>query len=189
MSDVPVLRTERLILRGFTGADFDAFAGIWGDAAVTRHISGAASSVADSWSRLLRLAGCWPIIGFGYWAVEDAQTGHLAGMAGFADFMRDIDADIAGLPEAGWVFSPTFHGKGYATEAMRAALGWLDARREGGPSCCLIHPENAASINVAAKLGYISGFSARFGDGETLVFFRQRPEAGARRFTEAAGRG
>jgi RimJ/RimL family protein N-acetyltransferase len=175
MSDaVPVLTTERLILRGFTAADFDAFAAIWGDATVVRHISGTPSSRSESWSRLLRLAGGWSLLGYGYWAVEEAASGRLAGMAGLADFKREIGADIAGLPEAGWVFSPDFHGKGYATEAMGAGLSWADAALEADKSCCLIDPDNAASINVAEKLGYGDRFSAPFGDGETLVFFRAR---------------
>ncbi|MGX6646928.1 GNAT family N-acetyltransferase [Maricaulaceae bacterium MS644] len=171
---VPVLKTKRLILRAFTAADFDAFAAIWGDASVVRHISGTPSSRSDSWSRLLRLAGSWPLLGYGYWAVEERATGRLTGMAGLADFKREIGADIAGLPEAGWVFSPEFHGKGYATEAMRAALCWADAALDAEKSCCLIHPNNAASINVAQKLGYGGRITAPFGEGETLVFFRPR---------------
>lgn len=171
---VPVLTTQRLILRGFAAGDFDAFAAIWGDAQVVRHISGTPSSVSDSWSRLLRLAGGWPLLGYGYWAVEDAATGRLAGLAGLADFKREIDADIAGLPEAGWVFAPAFHGRGYATEAMNAALAWADGTLDADRTCCLIDPRNAASINVARKLGYGGRLSARFGDGETLVFFRER---------------
>ncbi|MEQ8433536.1 MAG: GNAT family N-acetyltransferase [Oceanicaulis sp.] len=175
MSDaVPVLATDRLILRAFAAADFDAFAAIWGDASVVRHISGAPSSRSESWSRLLRLAGGWSLLGYGYWAVEEAATGRLTGMAGLADFKREIGADIAGLPEAGWVFSPEFHRLGYATEAMRAALAWADAALDADRSCCLIHPENAASINVAEKLGYGGRFTAPFGEAETLVFFRAR---------------
>ncbi|MGJ3231033.1 MAG: GNAT family N-acetyltransferase [Oceanicaulis sp.] len=174
---VPGLQTERLTLRAFTPADFDAFAAIWGDERVTRHISGAASSRSESWTRFLRLAGLWPILGYGYWAVEARDTGALAGLAGFADFKRDIEADIDGLPEAGWVFAPAAHGKGYATEAMGAALAWLDARPEGARSCCLINPANAASIRVADKLGYGDRVTARFGEGESLVFFRSRGAA------------
>lgn len=179
MSDaVPVLETDRLILRAFTAADFDAFAAIWGDASVVRHISGTPSSRADSWSRLLRLAGGWPLLGYGYLAVEERATRRLTGMAGLADFKREIGADIAGLPEAGWVFSPEFHGKGYATEAMRAALAWADAKLDAEKSCCLIHPGNAASINVAEKLGYGGRITAPFGEDETLVFFRPRGGSG-----------
>ena len=180
MSDpVPVLETERLILRGFTAGDFDAFAALWGDEAVTRHITGQASRPSESWTRLLRLAGGWPLLGYGYWAVEEAATGRLAGMAGFADFKRELEAGMDGLPEAGWVFGSEFHGKGYATEAMRAGLAWLDARREGARSFCLIHPDNAASINVAGKLGYGGRFEVPFAGHTTLVFTRERGAAAA----------
>ncbi|MEQ8403690.1 MAG: GNAT family N-acetyltransferase [Oceanicaulis sp.] len=176
---VPVLETERLILRGFTAADFDAFAAIWADMNVVRHITGAPSPARDSWARLLRLAGSWPLLGYGYWAVEEAATGRLAGLAGFADFMRELDAGVAGLPEAGWVFGSNFHGKGYATEAMGAALAWLDGRPEGARSFCLIHPDNAASVNVAEKLGYGGRFETPFGGQTTLVFLRPRGASAA----------
>jgi len=172
---IPTLETERLILRGFTAADFDAFAAIWGDRAVVRHITGTPLSASDSWSRLLRLAGGWALLGFGYWAVVDRATDRLAGMAGFADFKREIDIDIDGLPEAGWVFAPQFHGRGYATEAMRAACAWADGALAADRSCCLIDPDNAASINVANKLGFGDARRAAFGAGETLVLFREAP--------------
>ncbi|XBQ14894.1 MAG: GNAT family N-acetyltransferase [Oceanicaulis sp.] len=175
MSDaVPVLRTERLILRGLTADDADAFAAIWAHRGVARYITGKPSSPAESWGRLLRLAGGWALLGYGYWAVVEAESGRLAGMAGLADFQREIDADVAGLPEAGWVFHPEFHGRGYATEAMRAALAWMDDRPEGARSWCLIHPDNAASLKVAAKLGYGQAQEALFDGAATTLLWRAR---------------
>jgi RimJ/RimL family protein N-acetyltransferase len=52
------------------------------------------------------------------------------GDIGFADFKRDFEGaekfDLKGLPEMGWVLSPSVHGKGYATEAVSAALAWAE---------------------------------------------------------------
>ena len=63
-----------------------------------------------------------------------------------------------GLPELGWVLATRVHGKGYATEAVRAAIAWGDAniRSSGsglGRTVCIIHPEHARSIRVAEKCG------------------------------------
>jgi prepilin-type processing-associated H-X9-DG protein len=94
---------------------------------------------------------------------------------GFADFKRDITVDIDGVREAGWVLSPDIHGKGYATEAMTAALAWLDGHVAAPTSCCLIAPGNAASIRVAEKLGYGAPEHAVLsGKDETLVLRRPR---------------
>ena len=50
------------------------------------------------------------------------------GEAGRAEFQREMTPSIAGVPEVGWVLSPQFHGKGYGTEAVRAACAWGDGR-------------------------------------------------------------
>ena len=46
------------------------------------------------------------------------------------DFHRDMETSLgaASAREAGWVLSPVHHGKGYATEAVRAALA--DTQRD-----------------------------------------------------------
>jgi len=73
---------------------------------------------------------------------------------GFADFKRDITPSIRGLPEMGWVLTSAHHGKGYATEGVRAALAWADEHLRTERTVCLINPDNAASIRVAEKAGY-----------------------------------
>jgi RimJ/RimL family protein N-acetyltransferase len=174
VADAPVLRTQRLILRGLTAADFDAFASLWAEPGVVRHITGAVSSPAQSWSRMLKLAGSWPLVGYGYWAVEEAATGRFAGQAGFAEFMRGMDAGGAGLPEAGWVFAPDCQGRGYATEAMTAALDWADRTLQARMTWCLIAPDNAASIRVAEKVGYAGRLDTQHDGQPAVMMFRGR---------------
>lgn len=170
----PVLQTPRLILRETRAGDFDACAALWGDERVVRHIGGRVSTPSESWGRMLRFPGLWALLGYGYWTLEERETGAFAGQVGLADFKRDLSVDIAGMPEAGWVLSPSVHGRGYATEAMRAVLDWADATLDAPRTCCLIDPGNAASLNVAAKLGYGETQTACLGDHETLVLWRAR---------------
>ena len=60
------------------------------------------------------------MLGFGYWVVEEKTSGKFAGEVGFADYKRDMQSSVKELPEmAAWA-----HGKGYATEAAKAALRW-----------------------------------------------------------------
>jgi RimJ/RimL family protein N-acetyltransferase len=91
---------------------------------------------------------------FGYWLVEDKATGGFLGEAGFADFRREVQPSIEGYPEIGWALIPSAHGKGLATEAVRAVCTWGDRQFGSKPTVCMIDPENIASAWVAKKCGY-----------------------------------
>ena len=168
---VPVLETERLTLRGHQLDDFPAFATMWADSAVTRHIGGKPLSQEESWTKFLRYFGHWALLGFGYWVVEEKATGHFVGEVGFADYKRNIELEL-NFPEAGWVLAAQFHGKGYATEAVRAAIAWGESHFGSSPTTCLIHPENLASIRVAEKCGYRERERTTYKGHPTMVFVR-----------------
>lgn len=171
---VPIIDTERLILRGHRLDDFPALAALWGDPTVVRHIGGKPSTRDESWARLLRYVGHWPLLGYGYWAVEMKQGSRFVGDVGFADWHRDISPSLDGMPEGGWVFAAEAHGRGIATEAARAALAWLDRHFEVPTTSCIISPENIASIRVAAKLGYREYARCEL-KGSEVIQFRRSP--------------
>ena len=125
------IHTERLTLRPHSLDDFaDSFA-MWSDPLVTKHISGRPSTTEEAWARVLKNAGHWTLLGFGF-VIREKQTGRFVGEAGFADFKRDVQPSFEGSPEAGWVLMPWAHGNGFATEAMRGALAWIESLR--GPT-------------------------------------------------------
>lgn len=169
--DVPVIETERLILRGHRLSDFDPLAGMWGDAVVTRFI-GKPSSRPESWGRLLIYGGHWNLLGFGYWAVELKDGARFVGDIGFANWQRDITPSLDDMPEGGWVFSPEAYGRGIGSEAVRAALGWMDTHFPGQTTTCMISPENAASIRIAEKHGYRQFAQSEF-RGSPVIQFRR----------------
>src|SRR5580658_7267303 len=103
-SSQPVrIETERLILDAHTVVYFEPLAAMWADPEVVWHISGRPSSEQDSWMRLLRYRGLWPLLGYGFWAVREKSSGRFVGDIGFADFHRQIEPPITGVPGAGWV--------------------------------------------------------------------------------------
>jgi RimJ/RimL family protein N-acetyltransferase len=169
---VPVLETERLVLRAHRIADFDASAAMWGDPVVTRYIGGKPSTREDVWGRLVRYAGHWPLMGYGYWAIEDKSFGRFIGEAGFADFKRDITPPLGDDPEIGWALTPAAHGKGYATEIVTALVEWGDANLSSKRTVCLIHPDNSPSIYVAKKCGY-KEFARTTYKGQPTILFRR----------------
>ena len=149
---VPVLETPRLILRGHRTADLGDSLTLWGDPDVVRHITGKPLGREDVWARVLRYIGHWAVFGYGLWHVRERATDRFIGEVGLAEFQRELPISFDGAPEAGWAFVPWSQGKGYATEAMNAVFAWNDEARPR--TVCMIAPDNAASLRVAAKLGY-----------------------------------
>lgn len=167
---IPTLETERLTLRGPTLADFADSAAMWGDTAVTRHIGGVPFTEEEVWARLHRYVGHWALLGFGIWVVRD-KAGRFVGEVGFLDYRRAIEPALD-APELGWVLSTTAHGKGYATEAMRAGIAWGEQHFGHGRYVAIIDPENAASIRVADKLGFREDTRTTYKGGPTVIFRR-----------------
>lgn len=171
LADIPVIETERAILRPHKLADFDAYAEMWGDPFVTRFIGGRPRSREESWQRFLRHPGSWSFIGYGFWAIEDKATGRFIGEGGFHDLKREIVPSIEGIPEAGWALVPETHGKGLATEIVGAFVAWAD-RRLGGRTVCIIDPGNGASLRVAEKNGYREVGRTTYHDEPTILLER-----------------
>jgi RimJ/RimL family protein N-acetyltransferase len=172
-TEVPILETERLRLRGHCIEDFTQCAAMWADPVVTRYVGGKPFTEEETWARLLRYAGHWQLLAYGYWLIEDKRTGEFVGEVGFADYKRELQPPLNGVPEIGWVLASRAHGRGYATEAVRAAVAWGDAHFKSAPTACIIAPENTASIRVALRCGYRESHSATYKGHATLVFVRE----------------
>jgi RimJ/RimL family protein N-acetyltransferase len=171
---IPRLDTPRLILRAHTLQDFPAMAAMWADAEVTRFILGPPATHETTWARLMRYAGHWQMLGFGYWAVECRDTGAFFGDVGLADWRRIYDPPEDPAPEAGWVLARAAHGRGLAAEAMGAVLGWADATLPARRITAIFAPEHAASLAVARRLGFGNGRMTRYQGNPTLMLERLR---------------
>ena len=173
----PSLETDRLTLTAHTLADFEECADMWADPGVTRFIGGKPASREDVWNRLLRYRGLWALLGYGYWAVSERESGRYVGDVGFADFHRDITPSLNGAPEVGWALATWAHGKGCATEAVEAVLAWGDShleRRHDEPMryVCLISAQNAGSLRVAEKCGFRWSHDATYKGSPTTIHER-----------------
>lgn len=166
------IETPRLRLSPHVATDFDESAAMWAHAEVTRFIGGRPATRSESWARLLRYAGHWALLGFGYWAVRESVSGRFVGEVGFADFQRDMTPSFEGVPEMGWALAPWAHGQGFATEACEAALAWGERRFGAGRIVCMIDPANTPSLKVAEKLGFREYARTIYGGAPTLLFER-----------------
>ena len=166
----PILTTDRLILRAHTAADFPGCYTLWSDPDVTRFIGGRPSTQEEVWSRILRYVGHWEVLNYGYFLVTERQTGAVVGEFGLADFRRNVVPPFGDTPEAGWVMLPQYHGKGLAQEALTAVLAWADQTMPR--TVCMIHPDNAPSLKLAAKLGYTEYARGQYGEHTPILLER-----------------
>src|SRR5258706_14329840 len=111
------LETERLHLRQLRESDLDAHTKMMADPEVVKFLGdGQPLDRTLSWRALAGILGHWQLRGFGFWAMEEKHTGTWVGRAGL--WLPE------GWPmlEVGWTLAREHWGKGYATEAGRAAL-------------------------------------------------------------------
>jgi RimJ/RimL family protein N-acetyltransferase len=145
---VPELTTDRLRLRGLRADDLDAYARMYADPEVMRFLEdGRPLDRAAAFRSMAVHLGHWQLRGYGQWALEDRATGELVGRAGLWE-----PEGWPGL-EVGWLLDRGSWGRGFATEAGRAAIEYAFRELEAGSVISLIRPDNGASIRVAQRLG------------------------------------
>lgn len=144
--NAPFLETERLILRCPAIEDFEAWATFCANQEAGQYIGGA-MTVHAAWMNLAATIGAWHLRGSGVWSVIEKASGKWVGRVG-----AFMPYDWPG-PEIGYSFTPAVWGKGYATEAARAAVDDAFARLEWPEVLHLIDERNTASQAVAKRLG------------------------------------
>lgn len=172
LSVAPTVETPRLILRAHTLEDYPASVAMWSDETVTRFIVGKPATAEETWARVLRYAGMWALLGYGFWLVAEKTSGQFVGEMGFLEGKRDMNPGFDGAHEIGWGLMPAVHGKGYASEAVAAALAWHDGHFGHVRTACMIAPENAPSIRVAERAGYTQYARTTYKGNPTLLFER-----------------
>jgi len=146
----PVIETPRLKLRQWHSADIAPYTAMLADSATARFITVDGKAVEDGmtgWRHTVVMAGHWAIHGAGMFAVEEKHSGTFVGRVGpwFPPAWPDF--------EIGWGITSHAQGKGYATEAARAAIDWAFATFEIAQVIHCIDRENVASQGVARRLG------------------------------------
>ena len=174
MPNIPVLETDRLVLRGFRVDDLDAMTAMWALPDVVRYIGGSPLTREQSWTRLLRHIGMWSVMGFGFWAITDKASGQLIGEAGFHDMRRALVPSIENTLEAGWGLLPGYHGRGYASEALTAMWPWAEENHGGKPITCIIDPQNAASLRLAERHGFRAFARSPYQGSDVVILRKER---------------
>lgn len=162
---IPELRTERLLLRGFRGDDFEPYAAMMADPEVTRFLAdGRPLDRAEAWRQLAIFAGHWVLRGFGLWAVEEQATGRFIGRIGCFEPEGWPGFEIAyTLARPAWK-------RGYAREGAAAALAHARGTLGRTDVVSIIRPDNLASVRVATHLGAAQDGTVAFFGSPALVY-------------------
>lgn len=173
------LTTPRLILNRHVVSDLAESTALWNDLATLKALGVSPRSRDQVWTKLLFHRGHWDHYGYGCYTVRDKVNGRYLGEIGLKHYMRDTLAPYSDqIPEMAWLLHSDAHGKGYASEALRAIFAEAD-KTMITPTCCLIAPENRASRSLAVKFGFAQTDTIRLTAAtDKEVDFYVRPAAG-----------
>ena len=154
-------------MREWKIADFGGFLALKTDPELLQYFLGGTKTAEQAWDDFCAISGQWLLRGVGIFLVADRETDEARGFSGLW-FPLDIE-----VPELCWSLFPGNMGRGYATEAARAARQWVFENTSYQELVSYIHPDNRASCAVADRLGAeLNGRTKLYGQ-DRLVYHHQ----------------
>jgi RimJ/RimL family protein N-acetyltransferase len=146
----PILTTSRLRLRSWRDEDLDPFAALNADPRVMRHFQ-APLTRDESDLMAARIRERMSDQAFGLWAVEVPGTADFIGYVGLS--VPGFTAHFTPCVEVGWRLAFDHWGRGYASEAARAALAHAFSSLRMEEVVSFTVPANLRSIGVMQRIG------------------------------------
>jgi aminoglycoside 6'-N-acetyltransferase len=166
-ADFQPLVTDRLVLRRSRPEDAEIISGYRSDPSVNSlqgwertDPEGVRRDIEEMAARSPGEPGGWV-----QFSVEERETGRLIGDVG----LSPADGE-PGVIKVGYTTSPGHQGKGYATEAVRALIGYAFETLGADVVRAYASAENHSSIRVAEKAGMQLVERIRRQDGEDAWF-------------------
>jgi RimJ/RimL family protein N-acetyltransferase len=150
MGQVPTLETARLLLRDWRDEDVEPYVQMNADSRVTEFFAQPYSrerSEANAKTIRASLAAD----GYGWWAVEIRGGAPFAGLIALTAV--PFRAPFTPAKEIGWRFASKYWGRGYATEAARAALDFAFRELDWREVVAFTAVPNVRSRRVMERLG------------------------------------
>jgi RimJ/RimL family protein N-acetyltransferase len=169
------LETERLRLRRSRPEDAEVISAYRSDPAVNRYQgweridpSGIRAEIIQMARRAPGERGGWVQL-----SVEERESGRLVGDIG----LSAVD-DESGVVKIGYTIAPAFQGRGYATEAVRALVGYAFDTLGARLVRAYASAENLPSIRVAENVGMrlVERYAHPYG-GEVVRYEMPRTDA------------
>lgn len=153
MSDIfttATLTTERLRLEPFAPRHAPALNAINREPKVRELlITGDPETLQQTEDAVTRVQARWQTLGYGWWAVITRATDTVIGAVCAQNVANEAGAEI----ELGWRLATAATGKGYATEAGKAAARYAFDVIGVDHVIAVAHPDNAASHRVMERVG------------------------------------
>ncbi|MCA0997410.1 GNAT family N-acetyltransferase [Alloyangia pacifica] len=142
---VPVIETERLILRAPHLDDLEPLCAFYADPR-SRFVGGPIER-SQVWRTLLRSSGHWQIRGYGIWHITERSSGEMCGFTGPLNHIEWPE------PELAYSIFASHEGHGYAYEAASAARRASADLFGLSHMISLVDPANDRSLALAKRLG------------------------------------
>lgn len=163
---IPVLETERLLLRGPEPQDFAPLCAFNSDADRMRFLGGPVTDEDLVWRGFMVTIGHWMWRGHGMWTVQEKASGEPVGRVGVINHLKWDE------PEIGWHIFAAHEGKGFAHEAALAARQHAADVWGFDRLISYIDPQNLRSRNLAERLGATVEREKPEFYGETVLVYR-----------------
>jgi ribosomal-protein-alanine N-acetyltransferase len=148
-SAIPVIETERLVLRAMSARDSADMFDYSSRGELTKYLLWSPHNTVNYTREYLAyIEKRYKVGDFYDWAVVEKESGRMIGTCGFTSI------DLSNRRgEIGYVLNPDFHRRGYAPEAARAVIEFGFARLDLNRIEARFMEGNDASRRVAEKLG------------------------------------
>ncbi len=163
---IPVLETDRLVLRAQTRADWPAYKALL--MSERARYMGGPKDDQGAWAAFAGDLAGWLLDDFGYWTAVLKNTNDAVAFLGI------MKPPIFPETEIGWMTTPEGEGQGYAFEAAEAVLDWAFLTRSMPTLVSYIDPKNARSIALAERLGASRDAEAKAANVGDLVYRHPR---------------
>jgi RimJ/RimL family protein N-acetyltransferase len=144
--EIPTIETAHLILRGWRPEDAEVWFRIVQEDGILQYFPNPKPpprAKADDY--IAHHLAHWEKYGCGHWAVVTRDDGQVVGWNGL-EYLPEL-----GETEVAYLLSKRVWGRGYATEAARAAVRFGFETAALDAIIGLVHPENGGSVRVLEK--------------------------------------
>ena len=155
VATLPEVETERLHLRRFETEDLDALAAVFAKREVWEFPYGRPFDRDETASFIANQRAHWDACGFGLWLAVERASARVVGYVGLCVPM--FLPEVLPAVEVGWRFDPDVWGRGYASEAARAALDHAFDTLGLPEVCSIPQVDNVASVAVGDRIGMRRG--------------------------------
>jgi RimJ/RimL family protein N-acetyltransferase len=165
-----IVETNRLVLRELVPDDARRMFDIYSDPRTMAFMGPPPRSVLEERENIARHAEhYYRRGGYGLWAVVAKETGEILGRCGLLRFELRSEPRT----EISYLLARPHWGKGYATEAANAAVGFAFGTLAIDSLFALIQPGNGPSVRVAERLAFHRAGAVEYKQFGTVDLYRR----------------